>query len=459
MSRVDRSKLPVPGPPRPFAFPTISGTTLANGLQIRVVSHRSVPVAATVLLVPGGSSAEIPAQAGLASLTADLLDEGSGGQSALEVSDRIARMGGDLDVEVSHDATVVSLATLDRFLEQGLKLVHEICTVPNLAEPDFQRVRQLRLERLRQLRDHPAALADRAFAQLLYQSHPYAQPGHGTAASMSGLAIDDVRRFHAAMFQPEGATLVVAGNEPAPLLFQKAAAVFDTWQPDAGVPALPRDRGRLAAPLAPAVRLAIVPRPGAAQSELRIGHVAASRRTPDYHALVLLNTVLGGQFVSRLNMNLREDKGYTYGVRTGFDLRRGDGPFVLQTSVGTDVTVPALGEALNELRQIRDDRPVTADELALAKSSVALGYPRGFETVQQVARSVAQLALHDLPDSYFEDFVPLLEAVTLDEVAAAARRYLDPERMATVIVGDQDRVGEALGGLGLGAAQTVTPPI
>jgi predicted Zn-dependent peptidase len=202
-----------------------------------------------------------------------------------------------------------------------------------------------------------------------------------------------------------------------------------------------------------------VPRPGAAQSELRLGHVATSRRTPDYHALVLLNTVLGGQFVSRLNMNLREDKGYTYGVRTGFDLRRGDGPFVLQTSVGTEVTVPALGEAFTELREIRDGRPVTADELALAKSSVALGYPRGFETVQQIARSVAQLALHDLPDSYFEEFVPRIEAVTLEEVAAAAQRYLDPDRMATVIVGDQERVSETLSVLGLGPAQTVAPLI
>jgi zinc protease len=458
VSRVDRSKLPVPGAPRPFAFPTIARMTLANGLHLRVISHRSVPVAATVLLVPGGSSSDAPEQAGLASLTADLLDEGSRGQSALEISDRIARLGGDLDVEVSHDATVLSLATLDRYLDDGLALVYEICTSPNLVDPDFQRVRQLRLERLRQLKDHPAALADRAFAQLLYQSHPYAQPGHGTTASLAGLTVEDVRRYHAAMFQPDGATLVVAGNQPTTVLLEKASMAFEGWRADPAVKALPRDRGRLTPP-APSARLAIVPRPGAAQSELRLGHVATSRRTPDYHALVLLNTVLGGQFVSRLNMNLREDKGYTYGVRTGFDLRRGDGPFVLQTSVGTDVTASALGEAFSELRAIRDGRPVTADELALAKSSVALGYPRGFETVQQIARSVAQLALHDLPDSYFADFVPQLEAVTLDEVAAAARRYLDPERMATVIVGDQDKVGDTLSVLGLGPAETVAPPI
>ena len=258
-------------------------------------------------------------------------------------------MGGDLDLEVSHDATVVSLATLERFLDEGLALVHEICTAPNLADADFQRVRQLRLERLRQLRDHPAALADRAFAQLLYQSHPYAQPGHGTASSLAGLTLADVRRYHASMFQPDGATLVVAGNQPTASLLEKAIAAFGGWRSDPDVPVLARDRGRLDPPRAPSTRLAIVSRPGAAQSELRLGHVATSRRTPDYHALVLLNTVLGGQFVSRLNMNLREDKGYTYGVRTGFDLRRGDGPFVLQTSVGTEVTVSALGEAFTEL--------------------------------------------------------------------------------------------------------------
>jgi predicted Zn-dependent peptidase len=459
VSRVDRSKLPVPGPPRPFAFPRITRVALANGLNLRVISHGSVPVAAAVLLLPGGSSADARPQAGLASLAADLLDEGSRGQSALEISDRIARMGGDLDLEVSHDATVVSLAMLDRFIDEGLSLVHEICTSPNLAESDFARIRQLRLERLRQLRDHPGALADRAFAQLLYQSHPYAQPNHGTAASLGSLTVEDVRRYHAAMFQPAGATLVVAANQPPDVLVAKASAAFGSWRSDGAAPAIARDRGQLDPPREPSARLAIVPRPGAAQSELRLGHVATSRRTPDYHALVLLNTVLGGQFVSRLNMNLREDKGYTYGVRTGFDLRRGDGPFVLQTSVGTDVTVSALGEALDELRAIRNGRPVTADELALAKSSVALGYPRGFETVQQIARSVAQLALHDLPDSYFEEFVPRLEAVTLEEVASAAHRHLQPDRMTTVIVGDPERVSQTVGRLGLGELQTVSPPI
>jgi len=459
MSRVDRSRLPIPGPAGAFVFPRIERLRLSNGLEVRVISHRSVPVASMVLLVPGGSASDDTDRPGLVSLLADLLDEGSRGMSALDVSDRIARMGGDLDVDVNHDSTIVGLTTLDRFLEPGLSLVHEISTAPNLTDADFARVRQLRLERLRQLRDHPGALADRSFAKVVYQTHPYAQPGYGTAESLSAITVGEVRTCHARMFQPDGATLVLAADRPASQLLAAAEAAFGGWANDRTVTPFPRDRGRLDPPRVPATRLGLVSRPGSAQSELRIGHVAASRSTPDYHAIILLNAVLGGQFVSRLNMNLREDKGYTYGVRTGFDLRRGMGPFVLQTSVGSDVTVPALRESLRELTEIRGERPVTADELALAQSSVALGYPRGFETVQQVARSMAQLALHELPDSYFEDFVPKLLAVTLDEVNGAAKRYLDPERMTAVVVGDPATIGDAIGDLGLGAPVPVIPPI
>jgi zinc protease len=175
--RADRTRMPVPGPARSFIFPTMVRRQLANGLELRAVSHHSVPVTALVLLVPGGTAVDSAAQTGLMSMTADLLDEGSHGASALEMSDRIARLGGDLDVEVSHDAAVLSFITLDRYLDAGLALLRDVAVHPNLTEADFDRVRQLRLERLRQLRDLPGALADRAFAQVLYQSHPYAQPG------------------------------------------------------------------------------------------------------------------------------------------------------------------------------------------------------------------------------------------------------------------------------------------
>ena len=455
MSVVDRSRLPVPGADRPFRFPRIARRMLPNGLELRAVTHRAVPVAAVVLLVPGGSSVDPANASGLVSITAGLLDEGSRGQSALDVADRVARIGGELDLDVGVDAVIVGMTTLDRFLDTGLSLVHEVITAPNLANDDFNRIRNLRLERLRQLKDHAGAMADRAFARVVYGAHPYGHLSLGSEPSLNAITVDDARAMHGALFTPSGSTLIVVGDRAEAELLDRAAAVFETWRAPSSPMTIDR-AAALAPPPAPELKLGVVSRPGAAQSELRIGHACAPRSTPDYHVLLLLNTILGGDFVSRLNQNLREQKGFTYGVRTGFNLRRGIGPFVMQTSVGTDVTAPAIQEAWREIRDIAASRPATPDEVALACASVSKGYPRGFETAGQVARSVAQLALHGMPDSYFEEFVPRLSQVTPEDVAAAARRYLDPAKMSTLIVGDLDKIGGSLPGLDLGRPQVLT---
>ena len=457
MSRVDRSRLPVPGADRPFHFPRIAKRMLPNGLELRATRHRSVPIVSMVLLVPGGSSVDPANRAGLASLLAGLMDEGSRGQSALEVADRVARIGGDLDLETGSDALVVSLTTLDRFFDTGLSLVHEIVTVPNLTEDDFNRVRNLRMERLRQMKDSAASVADRAFTQTLYDTHPYGHPGFGTEAALSVTTAADVRALHAALVIPAGSTFVIVGDRPEEELLDAAARTFGDWQPGSSAMTIDRAGALSPPPAMPRVRLGVVARPGAAQSELRIGHACAARSTPDYHALLALNNVLGGAFVSRLNLNLREGKGYTYGVRSGFDLRRGIGPFVVQTSVATAATADAVRETFKEIHDIAGARPVTADELSMAKDSVSKGYPRGFEAASQVARSIAQLALHGLPDSYFEDFIPRLAAVTTDEVTTVAQKYLDPAKMTAVIVGDLDTIGSSLVSLQLGEPTVVRP--
>jgi predicted Zn-dependent peptidase len=448
--RVDRSALPVARPTDPFRFPRIHRHVLSNGLEVRAVSHHNVPVLSVVVLVPGGTAADPPESEGLAAFTADLLDEGSGGRSALEVSDAIARLGADLDVDVGPDAIVVSLTTITRFMAPALALVAEMITAPTVAAPDVERVRKLRLERLRQLRDHAPAVAERALARLLYRNHPYGHLALGTEAALERTTIDQVKAFHAGAFVPGGSTLVVVGDAPVEELLAAGEEAFGSWEARADAQPVNRHAGLERPPLVPDRRLAVVPRAGSAQSELRIAHVCASRDTPDYHALVLLNMILGGQFVSRVNLNLRQDKGYTYGVRTGFDLRRGLGPFVLQTSVQTEVTAAAIREALRELEDLRGPRPPTADEIALARASITQGYPRGFETAQQVARGVAQLALHALPDTYFEEFVPRVEAVTEADLNRVAVQYLDPARMVTLAVGDHDRIAPSLASLNLG---------
>jgi zinc protease len=453
---VDRSRLPTPVADRLFHFPRIVKRVLPNGLELRAVTHRSVPVAAVVLLIPGGSSVDPGDAHGLVSITAGLIDEGSRGQSALEIADRVARIGGELDLDVGMDAVVVGLTTLDRFLDTGLALVHEIVTEPNLANDDFNRIRNLRLERLRQMKDHAGAMADRAFARVLYGGHPYGHLSLGSEAALNAMTVDDTKLLHAAMFTPSGATLVVVGDRPEEELLDAAASVFESWRAATSTMAIDRSAALAPPPVEPEVKLAVVSRPAAAQSELRIGHACAPRSTPDYHVLLILNTILGGDFVSRLNLNLREQKGFTYGVRTGFNLRRGIGPFVMQTSVGTDVTSPALHEAWREIHDIAETRPATDQEVAQAFASVSKGYPRGFETAGQVARSVAQLALHGLPDSYFEQFVPKLSQVTAADVTSAARRYLNREKMTTVIVGDLDKIAGSLPALGLGPHRVLT---
>ena len=450
MSRIDRSQLPLPGPDQPFRFPRIARRVLGNGLELRAVTHRSVPVATAVLLVRGGSSVDPADRPGLTSITAGLLDEGSRGQSALEVADRVARIGGDFDLEVGSDAIVLSLTTLDRFLDEGLGLLHEMVTEPNLTSDDFDRTRKLRLERIRQLKDHPPAMAERAFVRQLYSPHAYGHLSIGDETSLGAATIEEARALHATLFTPEGSTLVLVGDRSEDALLDRAADAFDRWPLSPVTATIDRSAALASPPELPMARLGIVRRDGAAQSEIRIGRVCASRSTPDYHAMLALNAILGGQFVSRLNMNLREDKGYTYGVRTGFELRRGRGPFVMQTSVATDKTAAAVHEALTEIRDIGSRRPATEGELTMAKAALGRGYPRAFETANQVARSVAQLALHELPDTYFEEFVPRLNAVTVDDVTRVARQHLDVSTMATLIVGDVDKIGASLASLDLG---------
>lgn len=453
---VDRSRLPVPEADRPFHFPRIVKRTLPNGLELRAVRHSAVPIVSAVLLLRGGSSVDPSGAHGLVSITSGLLDEGSKGQSALEIADRVARIGGDIDVEAGMDAVVISLTTLDRFLQPGLELLREIVIEPNLANDDFTRIRNLRLERLKQMKDHAAAVAERAFARVIYASHPYGHLSLGSEAALSAMTAADARAMHAAMFVPGGSTLVMVGDRPEEELLDSVTRLFEAWRPAASTLAIDRDAALQAPPSTPHARLGVVARPGAAQSELRIGHACAPRSTPDYHAILMLNTILGGEFVSRLNLNLREDKGYTYGVRTGFNLRRGIGPFVMQTSVGTDVTVPAVQQALQEIQEIASSRPATAQEVEQAFASLSKGYPRGFETSGQVARSVAQLALHNLPDSYFQEFVPRLAQVTATDVSEAASRYLPASKMTTVIVGDLDKIHGSLPDLGLGPHQMLS---
>jgi zinc protease len=442
---VDRSRLPDTGPVPPYRFPDITRSTLSNGLRVWTVRHVSIPVATVMLLIRRGAADDPPGKEGLAAITVDMLDEGTGPLSSIEVHESLGRMGAQLDSDIGPDAALLTVTIVSRFLEPAIGLLADIATRPSLTDDDFSRVRQLRQHRLTQLRDMPGAVADRAFLRLLYGQHPYGHMPLGNDSSLSSLTPDDVRAFHRDCIRPEDAFLIVAGDCDHASVESVAGKAFAGWSGSAV--AAPSGAGELPAP----VPLSVIARPGAPQSELRIGHVAVARNTPDYHALIAANMVLGGQFVSRINLNLREEKGLTYGARTSFDFRRMPGPFALQVSVQTAATAEAIHESIGEIVALRDSRPVTADELSLAIAALTRGYARNFETAEQLARAATQLALYDLPDRYFDEFVPRAEQVTIDDVTRVAQQYLHPERLSTLVVGDIGVIGPDLPKLGLGS--------
>jgi zinc protease len=444
---VDRSRLPEPGPEPAFVFPEIRRRLLPNGVRIWTIEHHAVPIISFLALLPVGSAADPDDRPGVAAVTADLLDEGAGDLDALQLHEAIGRIGAQFETEIGADATVLSLTALSQFAERGAALLADMLIRPRLEVRDFDRVRELRLNRLIQLRDMPPTLADRAFTELLYRGHPYGHLAIGTETSLSAMTLAEVTTFHAHAYSPVRATIVAAGDASHDRLAALAEGAFGSWTAAHG-PDLP-DVTR-AAVQPPAERLVLLHRSGAAQSELRVGHVAVSRSTPDYHALVALNMVLGGQFVSRINMNLREGKGYTYGARTSFEFRRGRGPFVLAASVQSDATADAMREVFSEIHAIRGERPVTRAELDLGRAALTRGYPRNFETAEQVSRAAAQLALFDLPDDYFTTFVPRVLALDEADLTRAAEQYIDPSQLVTVIVGDREKVAPALARLALG---------
>ncbi|MGE0394277.1 MAG: M16 family metallopeptidase [Vicinamibacterales bacterium] len=445
---VDRSRLPAVGEEAALDFPDIARHRLANGLEVRTVEHRALPVVTFVALVRGGVGADPTGGEGLAALTADMLDEGTGAESAIDVSERMARIGADYDVDVRDDSTLLTLTTLSRFADRGAALLADLVQRPSLRDDDFTRVRTQRINRLTQLKDSPAARGEQALLHVLYGDHPYGHLAIGRTSTLQRLTTADVAAFHAAVYRPARTTLVVAGDGSHRELLAVAEHAFGGWEArGADATHAPESEP---VPAAPATRLGLVHREHAAQSILAIGQLSPPRSTPDYAPLVALNAALGGQFVSRVNLKLREQKAYTYGARTGFSWRRGPGIFTLETSVETRVTVDALADALAELDAVRGARPITDAELAMAKASLTRGYGRNFETAGQVARSTAQLALFELPDTYFEHFVPMVEAVTAADVARVARQHLDPARMAAIVVGDREAIAGPLASLGLG---------
>jgi predicted Zn-dependent peptidase len=449
--RPDRTTPPAPGPTPALTLPVPQKFTLANGLRVWLLEQHEVPLVQANLVVLSGASADVPGQFGAAAMTAAMLDEGAAGKAALTIADEVEFLGATLSTSASFDASAVRLSTPAAKLGDALGLMAAVALTPDFPADELERLRTERLTGLLQARDDPASLVGLAFPRLLFgPEHRYGTSAGGTETSLKALGVAELKTFHRSHYRPDNAVLIVVGDTTPAALRPLVDARFGAW--NAGGPAATPFPVR-ASPQPGTRQIFLVDKPGAAQSQIRIGLVGVPRSTPEYIALDVLNTVLGGSFTSRLNTNLREKNGYSYGAASRFDMRRAAGPFFATAGVQTDKTAEALKEFFNELNAIL--RPVPADELARFKNYAALGFAGEFETSSQLAGKLEEVAVYGLPDDVFSKYVGAVQAVTSADLTRVAKQYLLLDRMAVVIVGDRATIEAPIRAAGLGPVTLV----
>jgi predicted Zn-dependent peptidase len=445
----DRTRPPKVGPPPSLKLPAIKKLKLSNGLPVVYMEKAGVPVAQLLVVIRAGQVNESPAKTGLSSMTAASLTDGAGPRDALQLSDAIDHLGARLGAGSGPHTTSISLYTPVARLDSALALLADVTLRPTFPAKELDRKRKERLTTLLQWRDQPSPLASIAFSRAVYPIHPYGASSIGTEASLNGLTADDLRVFHGTYFRPNNATVIVVGDVREKEIMARLESAFGTWKggeiPVPTLPAVTQVAGR---------EVTIVDRPGSAQTEIRIGCVGAQRLTDDYYALVVMNTMLGGSFTSRLNLNLREQHGYAYVASSSFSFRPLPGPFTAAAAVQTEVTDSALVEFMKELRGIRE--PMSGDDVEKTKNFIALGYPGDFQSVSQIAGQLQELVVYGLPEYYFNAYTTKITAVTPQDVQRVAQKYLDPDKMAVVLVGDREKIQQGVAALNLGPIKVMT---
>ena len=440
---LDLTKPPTLGAPPTLSVPAIVTRQLSNGLKIIVVEQHELPLADLLLQVRTGGEADPAGKPGAASLTSSMLMEGTTSRTSLQIDDQQAFLGVTISAGSGWEQSTISLHTPTAQLDSSMALMADIALHPAFPATDLERVRKARLTALQQQRDRGPAIADRAYAAALYGSdNAYGRPLAGTELSIAALTRDDLMKFYSTFYRPNNATLLVVGDVKPDDVERRAQALFGSWA-RGDVPAVTATTATNKA-----TTLVIVDKPGAAQSSFRLGGIGAARSTKDFFALQVMNTMLGGSFGSRLNQNLREKHGYTYGANSGFSYRRAAGPFTASAEVVTAKTDSALMEFMKELNAIRDTVPT--DELERAKRYLQLGLPQGFETTRGIAGQLLPLMTYDIPLDFYNTAVQRIGAVTQADIQRVARQYIDPSKLTLVIVGDKKVIEPGLRALNPG---------
>jgi zinc protease len=433
----DRSKPPASGPVPALKVPAIQKRTLTNGLPVWIVEMHEVPVVDVSLIVKSGATSDPTGKFGVASYTSAMLDEGAGTRSALELADAIDALGASLTTSSSYDASFVRLHSLASKLDLALPIMADVALRPTFPATDMDRLRSERLTGLIQLKDNASQLATAAFGRLLYgPTHRFGTGAVGTEATNKSMTTADLRAFHAAHYQPRNSHLLVVGDVSTTAILPKLERAFGTWKNGAGAAPVKPALGAAAPPKAR--QIVLVDKPGAPQSQIRVGTLGVDRRTADYHAIDVANTLLGGSFSSRLNMNLREDKGYSYGASSVFQMRLAPGPFYAAAGVQTDKTMESLVEFFKELDAMSKTAP--AEELTRAKNLEALGFPGSFETTGDMAGQLADLVVYGLPETFFNEYVPKIQAVTAADVERIGKTFMQSSTLLVVVTGDLSKI-------------------
>jgi zinc protease len=436
---------PVPGPAREYHFPRFSRTRTANGINVVVAPVTKLPLVSVIALIDATALSDPEGKEGVAELTAQAIREGTARRDGVRLALDLEKLGTSLETGADWDSTVASLTVLKQNLREAFGIMAETLLSPAFREEDIARLKAERLAERMQILDEPRGLAEESFARFLYSKDSrYSRPMSGNSPSISAITRDDVEQFYSENYSPSVLTVIFAGDISESEANELVTSTLGSWSQDRSAKRRPAGN-----PARKNRAVEIVAKEDAAQSELRIGHGGVARTHPDYFAIVVMNAVLGGLFSSRINLNLREAHGYTYGASSYYDWRREAGPFVISTAVQSEVTAAAISETLKEIDAIRE-KEIAHDELTLATSYLEGVFPIRYETTSAIASALASLVMFGLPENYFDTYRSNIAGVTTADVLNAAREHVKPEELQIVVVGNADVIREPIEALSFG---------
>ena len=451
---LDRTKAPAIGTPPELKLPKLQRTTLSNGLKVVLAERHEVPLVNFWMLEDAGYAADQFASPGTASMTAALLDDGTTTRSALQISEQLAMLGAELGAYSGLDTSTVSLSAIKDRLDGSLDLFADVILHPSFPEADFEREKKQRIAGIEREQNSPATMALRVLPGLLYGAgHAYGNPltGSGTTESVTKMTREDLVKFHETWFRPNDATLIVVGDTTLDEVKPKLEKLFAGWKPGK-VPV--KNIKNVSLPTKSVVYL--IDKPGAQQSVIIVGSVAPPTANPKEIALIAMNDGLGGTFGSRINMNLREDKHWSYGTRSTLVGARGQRPYLTTAPVQTDKTKEAMVEINKELRGIVGDHPITADELSKIQANETLKLPGSRETIGELGQSISSLVQYGLPDNYYETYGGKVMALKIGDLTDAAQTIVHPDNLIWVVVGDRSKIEAGIKELGYGEIKVLS---